>query len=959
MTDHPPFGDWQAVLNAPHSAFFRGHTSDTVFDRQSAAALSPHMEALFTQSNARVLLGQAADGRLRFVALPTQVYAAPTGSRELGLGPGMYHHFDVAMYVGDLSYRIEPEGGEPADLAAEDRQNETWYADWFLPLTRTRAGDLEVALISLAPVAPEAEKAALAPAPLPGPAGALYLLRLRNSGASAIRGRVVLRAGDLLVGHYEDAAPEVRPLKKPAVDLRQHTLILSRPDGAVGIHAHEARWARLEAPYEAEWALNLAPGEEALYETTISLGRTYHEVMPTVYALHLHPALEWLNNTAAFWRERLGRLTVDAEGASEEARFSLENHIRNLLDNFNCLQTDAEGNLIAHWQGAPSHGYGTIWGIDVEPTAVSVNQVCPELARQTMLFFLERSRAPIGLPEHSVPILVAPVIIARQWLQATGDVEFLAEHPAVMEGLQSIMDDLEALRAPGEELYPSRYSSDGPVGRRYDYGTNVKALYALSSYAYLLQALGRGGDAAYYRRRVDGVRCAIERTMVAEGPFGPQLSGGTNLDEDPAGFYLPEGVLYYDGEDTSSMLAAVYGACDLTWEPWVNYHRFARSLWCPNYDPEFDVLRWSPGESGVFDGTAFYSRLGGSVTRAEMAEALHTLRRIGTDDATGSTFWWPHGLEFRRGLTRCSQGQGAWAWQYREQWLGLKVDVLARTLTLAPRGLLSRIDWEGLRAGPACFDVHWLETGGLITARVRNRNPEPWRLGVGFRRPGAGAEGGLSWQERTLSPGEEVTLAHMVLAPSAPGGMERTALVQHEAALLGDPDGVLFQRFGPATLWGHWEVDRWWDPRAMPLAVRFVVLNATTADWHDVSVTLRLPPGWLAQARPAQHWPRPDRLTGGEVRAELGTLPRRERTVAAFWVRAPHGIDMGKAFEGGEAPFHAVSQPGPGLRLPSPDVSAPVETSLEAELIATGAEGKTVRRQLAVPVQIVPCSQRG
>ena len=40
------------------------------------------------------------------------------------------------------------------------------------------------------------------------------------------------------------------------------------------------------------------------------------------------------------------------------------------------------------------------------------------------------------------------------------------------------------------------------------------------------------------------------------------------------------------------MLAPIYGVCDFDDQPWVNYHRFARSLWCPSYDPEFDVLLW-------------------------------------------------------------------------------------------------------------------------------------------------------------------------------------------------------------------------------------------------------------------------------------------------------------------------------------------------------------------------------
>ena len=44
---------------------------------------------------------------------------------------------------------------------------------------------------------------------------------------------------------------------------------------------------------------------------------------------------------------------------------------------------------------------------------------------------------------------------------------------------------------------------------------------------------------------------------------------------------LPEEQLYFDGEDTGTALAPCYGACDLTYDPWLNYQRFSRSLWCP------------------------------------------------------------------------------------------------------------------------------------------------------------------------------------------------------------------------------------------------------------------------------------------------------------------------------------------------------------------------------------------
>ncbi len=314
---------------------------------------------------------------------------------EFGLGPGMYHHFDVAMYVGDLSYQLLIEGDEtPIDLSGDEQDNETYYADHFLPLTKAHTAGLEATLISFAPVAPEAKSALLAPAPLPGPAGAFHILRLYNSGTTAIKGKVRLKAGDLLVGHYEDASPALRELKRPGIDVRQGTLILTRPEGAVGIHLHDGRWTRTEVPFQAERDFSLDPGKEAVFETHLAMGRTTSEVMPTIYALHLRPALEWLNLTASFWRDRLGQVEVGAQEADPEAQFSRDIYIRCLLDNFNCLQTDAEGNLIAHWQGAPSHGYGTVWGIDVEPTAVSIVHICPELTRQVMLFFMRRSRVP-------------------------------------------------------------------------------------------------------------------------------------------------------------------------------------------------------------------------------------------------------------------------------------------------------------------------------------------------------------------------------------------------------------------------------------------------------------------------------------------------------------------------------------------------------------------------------------
>jgi hypothetical protein len=949
-TSHP-FPCWSDVFAAPRSEFFCGRSADWAQHPRDNAALLLSTEPSFTQSNARVLLGHAANGSLRFVALPTAIYPAPTGSGEFGLGPGMYYHFDVAMYVGDLHYRLELEGRPGTiDLAADERDNITVYADGYLPLTQTAQDGLELTLFSLAPVAADAEKAALSPAPLPGPAGVIYALHVRNTTDQPIRGKLILQAGDLLIGHYEDAKPELRPLKQPAVDLRYRTLLLARPDACVGVHLHEGNWTKLAAPFESERAFSLDPGEETLFETHIALGQSYSAVMETIFHLHLHSALDWVNFTAAFWRERLGRLSVTGDEASHLSR---EIHLRSIFDNFNCLQVDAQGKLIAHWQGAPSHGYGTLWGIDVEPTAVSIVHACPELALQVLRYFMDRSQAPLGAPDHSLPILVAPVVIARQWLQASGDVAYLAAHPEIMQALEGIMRHVSQLESPLEPLFPTRYSSDGIVGRRYDYGTNVKIWYAFDSMATLARLLGRSDEAAAYAQKAAAIREAIARTMLADGPFGQQISGGVNLGEDPGTTYLPEGVLYYDGEDTSSMLAPVYGLCDFNDPAWINYHRYARSLWHAGYDPEFDTLYWQPAEPGVFDGTGYFSRLGGSVTPHEMREALETLRRLALDRVTGSVFWWPHGLENRRSLTRCSQGQGAWAWQYLEQWLGLRVDSPSQVLTLAPRGLLTEFSWPDFYSGGHRFAIAWEETDAHSAATIRNDNAAPWKIRVGFRRQRGSALGTLTWQECSLAPGETVTLTSAPTV-SAETGLPRAAMTALETQAFADAEGVIFKRFGPAVLWGHWNPKLLWDWGVLPLTLRFLVRNHTRQDWQSAQVTLECPPDWQAQGRPMLHWTRPEALSGSVVTLEVGPLASGSQATASYWLAAPMPFTVINRWEDTRFPFHLPSQPGAGIIVPVRRLAAPYETQFSARLTAITASGERVDRQVAAPVRLVP-----
>jgi hypothetical protein len=335
---------------------------------------------------------------------------------------------------------------------------------------------------------------------------------------------------------------------------------------------------------------------------------------------------------------------------------------------------------------------------------------------------------------------------------------------------------------------------------------------------------------------------------------------------------------------------------------------------------------------------------------------LATLRELGTDAVTGSAFWWPHGREYRRSLTRCSQGQGAWAWQYGEQWLGIKVDSLNHVFTFAPRGLLTRLDWKGFTAGSARFDVLWNEgVKEASIAKFSNLNDCDWMFQVGFRQPGAGAEGSLCWQTRRVAPGETVTLSH-----SAGEIVSSPGLLQHDmnkrvARAFGDTEGVIFKRFGPAMLWGHWDANQQWDSRAMPFSLRFVIVNDTDVDWSDVIVKVHCPEGWQAQGRPAQHWPRPDALQPGEVSLRVGELARGERTVAPFWVRGACGYEIHSGWSDATRPFHAASQPGQGLTIATPDVDTESSLLFSADLTARlSTNDGLIVRHLDIPVRLVP-----
>jgi hypothetical protein len=242
-----------------------------------------------------------------------------------------------------------------------------------------------------------------------------------------------------------------------------------------------------------------------------------------------------------------------------------------------------------------------------------------------------------------------------------------------------------------------------------------------------------------------------------------------------------------------------------------------------------------------------------------------------------------------------------------------------------------------------------------MVAVVRNLNAAPWTVRVGFRSQDVGADGALVWEARVVAPSAEVRLVHRAAPAPAADGVDRAAVLRKEVQAFGDSEGVLFKRFGPALLWGHWDAERLWDGRAMPFSLRFAVANMTGSDWSNVTVRLSVPEAWTAQGRPPMHWAQADALAGGVVELHLGALPDMARTVAPFWMRGPHDYEVRPGWSDDTKPFHAATQLGPGLTIGTPDMEEVSEVTFEAELIATQADGQMLWRHLTIPVRVVPC----
>jgi hypothetical protein len=728
-----------------------------------------------------------------------------------------------------------------------------------------------------------------------------------------------------------------------AVAVRRGTLMLSRPEGSVGIHLQGGRGSFLDDAFISELDFDIPAGKTRVFCTYIAMGDDFCAVTSELYGLLRRDPLDWISRTVQFWHKRLPNVELTAEDSGNISARMHEFFIRSLLDNFNCLQTDVNGNLLAHRQGAPSHGFGTIWGIDYEPTIISAAVICPEIAERALVFLLDKTRPMSSYcrPDHSVPILCAPVVIAAFLLRRTGDTGMFTRTPGMLDALTGIMEEITGFKHHDETLFSTYWSSDGLVGRRYDYGTNVKLYYAFKGIAYILESLGKDGKK--YSDIAEGITVSIEKTMLIDGPFGKMLSGGTNLDTDDEGLYIKDNAVpYYDGEDTSSMLAPVYGACAGDYAPWVHYQRFGRSLFCENYQPETDLRSWYASAPLANDGTAILASVSGAVSRGEMMDTAVTAVKY-IDRVTGSMFWWPSGPDECRKLTRCSQGQGAWAWQYENRWLGIEADAVSRTLTFSPGGLPDKLHIQSAGIFGLPFEIDYDEETGICL--IKSSAAETWNVCVGFRKKGCGAEGKREILKKAAAPGETVTFKRGEVNAVIDGFSAKDIHAAEFRAFA--ENGILFRRIG-----GLWY---WLQNDIPPFDLRFVIGNNTDTGWREAKVVLEIPEGCSASTRKQGAMKLEDegRRESGSVVCFTGSLKNGERKTASFVFHMPHARRIDRKNE--DICRHLLKKPlSCDALIEAADIEEPELVTLNAHLEILTEKNENVRRALAFRAGYIP-----
>ncbi len=447
--------------------------------------------------------------------------------------------------------------------------------------------------------------------------------------------------------------------------------------------------------------------------------------------------LYWFNQTAAYFRNILGRLRMPED---EMTAYLFE---RAVYQGLSSVGMNREGKVCgSNWGTFPTTKQ--IWMKDMYYSYLPLCMLYPDYFKQGMLWFLENGIRPKGARYeggvyHSLSNSLTSVLMGTIYYEKTGDKDFfLQERTQVYPQFQKILEEVLALQGEECSLIPTVWISDALALGKYHTGSNVCAWKAFEGMARIAgEVYGDQLQAGKYRDMAKAIYADIEKYMVIDTAAGRQYLEGigglaeeerrtyplSNYDVeyvDQAKVFYPDiieggqvNLVMHDGEESDTTLMPFYGYKPYDDEIIRNYSKFTTSTLNPTWGTQCRGIKWGHESGATFPGytTAFIGVVDEETMNGERGY-LRELKRLA--DLDGSWWWWPYKVNTEtKDVVRlnccgkCGWASGVFAATMITQILGITYDGARSKLTFRPFSPGSGFEWQDAPAGRGKFDFSY------------------------------------------------------------------------------------------------------------------------------------------------------------------------------------------------------------------------------------------------------------
>ena len=660
-----------------------------------------------------------------------QIFAGICDARVARL-PGVWHGYEFIDFCHDTALAIE--SGERSwrlDQAGLNQETSFVLGAW--PLTEAYLGALRVRQVVMAPLHGGQRLRAL-----------LVLLQLDTAAGQPVTG--VLRLPPARQG---EAFPVSRKPVGSGQILPGWRQVASEGDEKRAGYAAFTLLDGLEAQREGDaLAFSVEPGAPTVIPVLLVMGATHEEFQRNRQAWGAIDSAQLASQTLDWFAARLGAFQVAGAPtplASAFRRAIYAQLITPFVDENGAPAGSSWGSCASEFDS------NLIWMMDTFYNYISAGMFDPQQYLDGARFFLLRSvpsQAAVDhwiehgvIPEererpHSLGNLVAPIVLAGAFYDATGDgaaLRALAETDAQGERaslearIVELLGLLLASRAPGSpHLFESQWLSDGPTRGKYHTGSNMLAWYAFRSAARLMgEVFGDEGRAAEYTAFADQMHDDIYTHCTAQHHGERMFNEGL------------QDILIHDGEESGSTVAPTLGFCPADDPALLHYKQFAATTENPKWSAERQGIIWE--NSGWITTPGFMSELAGAADEEQLAALLD--KQCTLVDVDGGWWWWPLHVEqdeASRGPTgRCGWGTGVFLLHFVHTILGVNWDAPTQALTIKPFVPWTAFSFQGLRVGALQLDLAYRASKADVTVEVTHNQPQLQSLRLVLRVPEA------------------------------------------------------------------------------------------------------------------------------------------------------------------------------------------------------------------------------